>query len=223
MSSRRIERSGFTLIELLVVIAIIALLLSLSLPMLGSALGKGRQAACLSNLRQVHAAFMLYVSDNDGYMWNSYNAPDATGSRREWFSEEVIGSYLPGSLYDAYGGLLICPSARRAGEGWTISWVPPAPKLRASYMFNSHTIGWQYSVPSRIKLYGVKAPQRCILASEGAYNERPNWPANYWATTYCKPWHDGGNHTLFVDGHVTWYSLPEGLQDADLAYAYYAK
>src|SRR5580700_11217192 len=54
---------GFTLVEMLVVIAIIGLLLALLLPALSQARESGRQAACLSNLRQLYLANLSYSAE----------------------------------------------------------------------------------------------------------------------------------------------------------------
>lgn len=54
------RRIGFTLIELLVVIAAIALLMAILLPALNVAREQGRRTACLSNMRQVGVALILY-------------------------------------------------------------------------------------------------------------------------------------------------------------------
>src|SRR4051812_5904047 len=59
------EKHGFTLIELLVVIAIIGVLASLLLPALGSAKEQAKLIKCISNQRQIGAAFKLYGDDNE--------------------------------------------------------------------------------------------------------------------------------------------------------------
>lgn len=59
-------RRAFSLIELLVVIAVIAVLIAILLPTLGAARESGRQAACLSNLRQVFIAFNTYADTYKG-------------------------------------------------------------------------------------------------------------------------------------------------------------
>src|SRR5947209_5303274 len=64
--------TGFTLIELLVVIAIIAILAAILLPVLGAAKEKGRQAACISNLRQVATASRLYMDDYNGGLFHHH-------------------------------------------------------------------------------------------------------------------------------------------------------
>lgn len=61
------KQAGFTLIELLVVVAIVALLAALLFPVFVKARARGRQTACLSNLRQLGLATFQYAQDYDGH------------------------------------------------------------------------------------------------------------------------------------------------------------
>ncbi len=59
---------GFTLIELLVVIAIIAILAAILFPVFARARAQARRSVCLSNLKQLGMATLMYAQDYDGVL-----------------------------------------------------------------------------------------------------------------------------------------------------------
>jgi prepilin-type N-terminal cleavage/methylation domain-containing protein/prepilin-type processing-associated H-X9-DG protein len=61
---------GFTLIELLVVIAVIAILMAILMPALNRAKEQGKRAGCLSNLKQLTLAWLMYIDQNDERLVN---------------------------------------------------------------------------------------------------------------------------------------------------------
>lgn len=73
--------SGFTLIELLVVIAIIAVLAAILFPVFSRARENAKKAACVSNVRQLLHASLMYATDYDRTLVPARcgRAPDSLG------------------------------------------------------------------------------------------------------------------------------------------------
>ncbi|HYE17308.1 MAG TPA: prepilin-type N-terminal cleavage/methylation domain-containing protein [Tepidisphaeraceae bacterium] len=110
------RRRGFTLVELLVVIGIIALLISILLPSLNKARESANRVACLSNLKQIGMAYMMYCDANKGWMPKTPKTgageyEDAIwwqAARRADIGNQGIGKYL--GLTEHNTKVMVCPS-----------------------------------------------------------------------------------------------------------------
>jgi prepilin-type N-terminal cleavage/methylation domain-containing protein/prepilin-type processing-associated H-X9-DG protein len=79
---------AFTLIELLVVITIIALLAAIIFPVFSQVRKRSNQTSCLSNLRQIGIATLLYAQDYDDHLLWAGDPADLSGG--SWDGEEAI-------------------------------------------------------------------------------------------------------------------------------------
>ena len=99
---QRKQQRGFTLIELLVVIAIIAILAAILFPVFAQAREKARQASCLSNLKQLGTAQMMYAQDYDETYPKAYHQTP----------QGDVGWYLLIQPYAKNTKIFRCPSDR---------------------------------------------------------------------------------------------------------------
>src|SRR6058998_1202226 len=82
-------RLAFTLIELLVVLAVVSLLAALLLPVLRRAKGKAQSVSCLSNLKQLGAAFLLYCDENQDVFPTGAAASTLGAQPEDWIWWQV--------------------------------------------------------------------------------------------------------------------------------------
>ncbi len=120
-----LPRRGFTLIELLVVIAIIAILAAMLLPALSNAKNKAKSAQCISNLRQVGTAMLMYADDNRQQFWNVNGYQPNDGQWTKDPSTTVFLAPTDPLAYWALGyssyfaknkRLFRCPAAKKVDE-----------------------------------------------------------------------------------------------------------
>jgi prepilin-type N-terminal cleavage/methylation domain-containing protein len=102
----QLDQRGFTLIELLVVIAIIAILAAILFPVFAQAREKARQTSCLSNMRQLSAAMLMYAEDYDGL----FPPVIARANRQERNPYLMSWMHLLSPNLKSLG-VLICPSS----------------------------------------------------------------------------------------------------------------
>jgi prepilin-type N-terminal cleavage/methylation domain-containing protein/prepilin-type processing-associated H-X9-DG protein len=131
---RRTSRA-FTLVELLVTIGIICVLMAILLPVLNRSREQARTLNCLANLRQLGAAVMAYVQQNDGSLLPAGYATDqTTHDNREYWStvlarSGVIPIEYPRSTSDnvVTRGVLWCPSSLLEVANFSSATIPNSP------------------------------------------------------------------------------------------------
>src|SRR5258708_24415671 len=145
------RRKGFTLIELLVVIAIIAILAAILFPVFAQARESARKASCISNLKQLGLAVMMYNQDFDEmYPINSWDGALMGSTDNDLHMDGPrftlwMWRILP---YTKNKQIFVCPSDPARGKsGWrgydatdnTDCWGVPMP---ISYAHSSHLFGY---------------------------------------------------------------------------------
>ncbi len=87
-------KKAFTLIELLVVIAIIAILAAILFPVFARAKNAAKGAVCISNMRQIGIASLLYVSDSDDQYFPAlkYDPLPGFAPQRPWVGYDNLNT-----------------------------------------------------------------------------------------------------------------------------------
>lgn len=104
--------AAFTLVELLVVIGIIAVLISILIPALSRARTSAISVQCMSNMKQVGAAALMYAQNFRGWYPPS-QAEDPQGSQTDEkfldYTDNTADRYVVSRLMATYAGYKIPP------------------------------------------------------------------------------------------------------------------
>jgi len=205
-------KRGFTLIELLVVIAIIAILAAILFPVFARAREKARQTSCLSNLKQIGLAAMMYVQDYDehllfacyyypglGCMYGSY-------AWTRWFG-------VPLQPYLKSTAVLRCKSYEfgQISPPWSSYSVGRANPNSYGYNYNALGAWLRAGYTQRryvgVKLADIPRPADIIMFGPRYCNAGDAMQRAY-TSYYCLPQaHNGGDNFAFCDGHAKWMNF----------------
>jgi len=212
------RREGFTLIELLVVIAIIAILMAILVPTLNRARELGKRAACLSNLKQLTLAWIMYADDNEGKIVKArVGQTDKSGRVIAWVGVPGMNESEVEKIANIQEGLLFpyarnvrlyrCPTGER-GEMVTYSVVASMagdkPHQRTGAT-EDMVLTNRFRIP--------RAATRFVFVDEGKCSGTGNTSTSPWDVGYTKPmWHDkptvrhgNGTNWSFADGHSEYH------------------
>jgi prepilin-type N-terminal cleavage/methylation domain-containing protein/prepilin-type processing-associated H-X9-DG protein len=209
------KRIGFTLIELLVVIAIIAILVAILFPVFNFVRSKSRQVVCLSNLKQLGTAFVMYAQDYDETLLSCPSKAISTNECDEhWLVK--IWPYVKnqGVFHDpsqngsvTSAGLLLKPCSS-SDESPNLSTSPHY--AINDFIARRATPLASVQEPTSILLLtdGNRpwtGPSICSMSNSECYLPDLTIPENF-ALQQKKEWrnsarHGNGRNAVFVDGH----------------------
>ncbi len=216
MSFNWIHRSsaGFTLIELLVVITIIGLLAGLALPVLSSAQKKAERQECLSTMRSLGQALLLYAGEHQQSFPRSMHSAGSNGESGWALS---IAPYLGYSdipslaiWTDVFNRHYRCP--RHLEQDPTIY----SYGLNVFYELNPNGDDYAGSPATYDRLVKIPHPARTILLAEThpvAFGD--HFMSHQWSSltaarnAVSHERHDGKSNFIFADGHAETLSIAE--------------
>jgi len=211
---------GFTLIELLVVIAIIAILAAILFPVFARAREKARQTSCLSNVKQITLACLMYAQDYDERMpaGRVQYFPAGCVNDSTAFYQHVVMPYVKNVQ------LFVCPSntSIRTTCSRFYTWANNMG-VTTNYGINCRfgTSGGYLmaNIPRPAEAYYVC----CGLNAGGGWWRGINYPRATCVTPpyYYREVHNEGINIGLADGHAKWVKSSKAFANTSDWYVQY--
>jgi prepilin-type N-terminal cleavage/methylation domain-containing protein/prepilin-type processing-associated H-X9-DG protein len=208
---------GFTLVELLVVIAVIAILIAILLPAMAQAQRSALSVKCLSNIRQITQATIMYANENKGLVPGVAYPAGRNPDSDYYCSTLHIGT--PISSYNGTGGPIgmgillythylnsidICYCPGRRGEEYSLDYNRDPTARNITNPPNTWNAGW--------KNFGAVGIGGYLLAtSDSGVTGGGYWGGNV-KFNFAK-WHRMGrckSDTPLVMDIAFWENMPMG-------------
>ncbi len=207
-------KKGFTLIELLVVIAIIAILAAILFPVFAGAKAAAYKISCLSNLKQITLAAVMYQNDYDDMLPGAANSGAGAGLEGGWMfysrfpadDGQTPAAYVPqqGSVYPYVknAAIFVCPmdpKGKISGNSYSDNYCTTDQAGGVAHGKNAS----QIDDSSSFLFFNEEADSNA--ASDSTDDGYFLYPGNNMSTR-----HTNGSNGSFVDGHGK-FILPGAL------------
>jgi prepilin-type N-terminal cleavage/methylation domain-containing protein/prepilin-type processing-associated H-X9-DG protein len=222
ISSGRPSPTGFTLIELLVVIAIIAILAAILFPVFAQAREKARQTSCLSNMKQLGYAFLMYAQDYDEMAIRTFYGSSPSNTNCSWpvFTQPYIKNYdifrcpsAPGDFGRTPGTMVMPGGCGTLPDGLSVTY---AYNL---YLGGNQDAGSGATAIPTLSTAAISKPASTVVFVDGGTdprtnpNDPPNWPVKRATTKGASAPNSTLGRTAWILAHANSSNISNGFWD----------
>jgi type II secretory pathway pseudopilin PulG len=192
-------RQAFTFPDLLVVLAALMLLLAIAVPLLVKSSSRTRQARCVSSLKEINRAVLLYAEDDKGTLALVDRNPSWW-----WYKELVKGNLGLLGASSPRDKVFACPSDRGYDEPRPFH---SSPKFDFnSYVFNGVNLPGIPNLAGK-NVGSINDPTKTLLMMEWTAHAPLSWHKSRTGKKNQPFYNDAESVVGFVDGHVDFIKI----------------